>query len=61
MEKQDNMFENDTLPEKDIDRFYSELLDEVDKAKQPIIDKISPELYVELYLFRIQLEGIYMP
>ena len=60
MEGHDDMCKNDTLLEKDIDRFYSELMDEVDKAKQLIIDMISPELYFELYLFRLQLDGYYI-
>lgn len=38
----------------------SELQDEIDKAKQPIVDMISPDLYFEYYLFRLQLDGYYM-
>lgn len=38
----------------------SELQDEIDKAKQPIVDMISPDLYFEYYLFRLQLDGYYI-
>ena len=59
MEIQDNIRKK-ALPDKDRDRYYTELMDEIDKAKQPIIDKISQDLYFEYYLFRLQLDGYYI-
>ena len=60
MERKHDTCENGTLPDKDRNRYYSELMDQIDKAKRPIIDKISPDLYFEYYLFRLQLDGYYI-
>ena len=60
MERQDNISEKSTLSDEDMERYYTELWDEIDKAKQPIIDKISPDLYFEYHLFRLQLDGYYI-
>ncbi|MCR5237680.1 MAG: hypothetical protein K6E34_10815 [Lachnospiraceae bacterium] len=49
-----------SFADKDEETYYSELMDEIDKVMQPIVDKISPDLYFEHYLFRIQLDGYYI-